>query len=175
MSGRRPKSEKRRLGNVLSVRLDDETAAEVRWAAEESGASASDLARRGLRPVLAVIRADWYEKHGTEEDWEDEPAAVQAGRPRRLDSSFGVRLSYEQVLEVAQAANACGVTISAYLREAGLALAEAQRSGGTARCAHVSAAPVQALECGICGPLPVELAVPRQPLQFAVNDGRPDG
>jgi hypothetical protein len=155
----RAKSEKRRTDHVLSVRLDDETAAEVRWAAAESGTSASDLARRGLKPVLAVIRADWYERHAREEDWEDVPAEVQAGTPRRLDSSFGVRLSYEQVLEVAGAANACGVTISAYLREAGLALAAAQRAGGTARCAHVSGAPVTALECGICGPLPVELAV----------------
>ena len=151
-------SEKRRIGNVLSVRLDDETIAEVRWAAGESGTSASEIARRGLVPVLAVIRADWYEKHAREEDW-GEPEPARAGISRRLHSSFGVRLSYEQVLEVAEAANACGVTISAYLREAGLSLAAAQRSGGTARCPHASAAPVTALECGICGPLPVELAV----------------
>lgn len=150
-------SETRRTENVLSVRLDAETAAELKWATGESGVSASELARRGLRPVLSYIRAEWYEKHGSEDDWEI--VAVQAGRPRKIDSSFGVRLSYEQVLEIAEAANACGVTISAYLREAGLAVAAAQRAGGTARCGHLSASPVQSLECGICGPLPVDLAV----------------
>jgi hypothetical protein len=104
-----------------------------------------------------VIRADWYEKHGTEDDWEE--VAAERGQPRRIGASFGVRLAYEQVLEIAEAANACGVTISAYLREAALAVAAAQRAGGTARCVHVSGGPVQSMACGICGPLPVELAV----------------
>lgn len=150
-------SEARKTDKVLSVRLDDETAAELKWAAGESGTSASELARRGLRPVLSYIRAEWYEKHGTEDDWE--MVAAEVGQPRKLDSSFGVRLGYEQVLEIAEAANACGVTISAYLREAGLALAAAQRAGGTAGCIHVSAGPVQTLECTVCGPLPVGLIV----------------
>lgn len=144
-------------GHVASVRLDDETAAELKWAAGEAGVSASVLLRRGLGPVLSFIRAEWYEKRGSEEDWE--AVAVQAGQPRRLDSSFGVRLGYEQVAQIAEAANACGVTISAYLREAGLALAAAQSAGGTARCPHVAAGPVRAMECGTCGPLPVELSV----------------
>lgn len=145
-------------GQVFSVRLDAEDAREVRWAAGESGKSVSDLLRQGLRPVLSYIRAEWYEKHHREEDWE-EVTAVQAVPPRKIDSSFGVRLSYEQVLEIAQAAEACGVTISAYLREAGHALAAAQRSGGTARCAHLSIGNAVTAECGTCGPLPVDLTV----------------
>jgi hypothetical protein len=142
---------------VLSVRLDDETAAELKWAAQEAGTSASELARRGLRPVLSAIRADWYEKHGSEEDWEI--IAAEPGQRRKIDASFGVRLSYEQVLEIAQGAEAYGVTISAYLREAALALAAAQRTGGTARCAHVSIGNAVSAECGTCGPLPVDLTV----------------
>jgi hypothetical protein len=151
-------SEKRRTENVLSVRLDDETSAELKWAAGESGVSASELARRGLRPVLSYIRAEWYEKHGSEDDW-GEVVAAGPVQPRKLDASFGVRLAYEQVLEVAQAAEACGVTISAYLREAGLALAAAQRAGGTARCSHLSIGGAVSAECGTCGSLPVALTV----------------
>lgn len=146
-----------RAGEVFSVRLDAEDAREVRWAAEESGRSVSDLFRQGLRPVLAWIRAEWYEKHGSEDDWE--AVAVEAGERKELRSSFGVILAGEQVLEIAKAAEACGVTISAYLREAGLALAAAQRAGGTARCGHLSMSGVQSGECGVCGPLPVDLAV----------------
>lgn len=139
---------------VFSVSLDEEASEELRWAAGESGTGISELFRRGLHPVLSYIRAEWYEKHGTEDDWE-EVIAVQAGTPRRLDSSFGVRLSYEQVVEVGDAARACGITISAYLREAGLALAAAQREGGTARCGHMSVGRVASACCKVCGPLPV--------------------
>lgn len=152
-----PKSERRRTDKVLSVRLDDETAAELKWAAEESGLPASEIARRGLGPVLSVIRADWYEKHGSEDDWEVVEAV--AGERRQLRSSFGVSLSGDQVLEIAHAAEACGVTISAYLREAGLALALAQQAGGTARCSHLSIGGAVTAECGTCGPLPVDLTV----------------
>jgi len=143
---------------VFSVSLDEETSEELRWAAGESGAGISELFRRGLRPVLAYIRAEWYEKHGSEDDWE-EVTAVQAGTPRRLDSTFGVRLNYEQVVEVGDAAQACGITISAYLREAGLALAAAQKSGGTASCQHMSVGPAVAASCGTCGPLLVTYSV----------------
>jgi len=143
-----------RDGDVFSIRLDAETAAELRWAVAESKTSLTDLLRRGLHPILAYIRAEWYEKHGSEDDWE-EVKAVQAGTPRRLNSSFGVRLSYEQVVEIGDASRACGVTISAYLREAGLALAAAQKEGGTARCEHMSVGRVTAASCGVCGPLPV--------------------
>ncbi len=146
-----------RNGEVFSVRLGTEDARETRWAAQESGRSVSDLLRQGLRPVLAFIRAEWYEKHGSEDDWE--AVAAEAGERRQMMSSFGVRLAGEQVLEIGQAAGACGVTITAYLREAGLALAGAQRAGGTAKCGPVSMSPVQSGECGICGPLPVDLVV----------------
>jgi hypothetical protein len=143
---------------LISVRLDSETAAELRWAARESGVKMSELVRRGLHPVLAYIRAEWHEKHGSEDDWE-EVVAVRAGDPRRMDASFGVRLSYEQVLQAGEAARACGVTISAYLREAGLALASARETGGTASCQHMSAGRVASASCGTCGPLPVTYAV----------------
>jgi len=148
-----------RNGEPFSVRLEAETAAELRWAAAESRTPVSELLRRGLRPILAVIRAGWYEKHGSEDDWE-EVTAVQAVTPHRLDSSFGVRLGYEQVVEIGDAARACGVTISAYLREAGLALAAAQRAGGTAQCPHLSVGPVRSAECAICGPVPVQFVIP---------------
>lgn len=145
-------------GDIFSIRLNVETAAELRWAAKESGRSASDLFRRGLGPILAVIRADWYEKHGSEDDWE-EVKAVQLVAPRRLKSSFGVGLTYEEVVQIGDAARACGVSISAYLREAGLAVAAAQRAGGTARCQHLSMGSVTSAECGVCGPLPVSYVV----------------
>lgn len=144
-------------GTVASVRLTAEEAEEARWAAKESGKTVSELLRRGLRPVLAVIRADWYEEHGSEDDWE--PVAVEAGQRREMRSSFGVMLTGDQVLDIAQAAEACGVTISAYLREAGLALAAAQRAGGTASCGHLSMSRVTSAECDRCGPLPVALEV----------------
>lgn len=145
-------------GDVFSMRLNAETADELRWAVKESGRSASDLIRRGLGPILAVIRADWYEKHGSGDDWE-EVKVVQVGTPRKLKSSFGVGLTYEEVVAIGHAARACGVSISAYLREAGLAIATAQREGGTARCAHLSLSPVTSAECHVCGPLPVTYAV----------------
>lgn len=144
-------------GSVFSVRLNAEESTEVRWASKESGRSVSQLLRQGLRPVLSLIRADWYEKHGSEDDWE--AVAVEAGDHRATMSSFGVRLTGEQVLEIGQAAEACGVGISAYLREAGLALAAAQRGGGSARCGHLSLSGVTQAACGICGPLPVALTV----------------
>jgi len=143
--------------HVVSVSLDEETAAELRWAARESGTALSELFRRGLRPVLAYIRAEWYEKHGSEDDWEK--VAGQAGSPRSMNSSFGVRLSYDQVVQVGDAARACGVTISAYLREAGLALAAAQEAGGSACCQHISVGRVTAASCDMCGPLPVTYVI----------------
>jgi hypothetical protein len=146
-----------RNGNAFSVRLNAEEAREVRWAAGESGRAVSELLRQGLRPVLAWIRAEWYEKHGSEDDWE--VVAVEAGARREMRSSFGVTLTGGQVLDIAQAAEACGIGISAYLREAGLALAAAQRGGGTARCGHLSMSGVTAAECTTCGPLAVSLTV----------------
>lgn len=148
-----------RGGEVFSVRLDAETAGEVRWAARESGTPISDVLRRGLRPVLAWIRAEWYEKHASEDDWEA-VEAVATVQPRELKSSFGVALTGEQLMEIGKAAEACGVTISAYLREAGLALAAAHQAGGTARCQHVSMGSVTAAECGTCGPLRVTYTLP---------------
>jgi len=147
-----------RGGKVFSIRVDAETASELQWAARETGAVASDLFRRGVRPLLAVIRAEWYEKHGSEDDWE--VVAVQAGERKDLKSSFGVALTGEQVIEIGQAAEACGITISAYLREAGLALAGAHKAGGIARCQHVSMNSVTSAECGFCGPLRVRYTVP---------------
>ena len=147
-----------RGGKVHSVRVDAETAGELQWAVQESGQSASDLFRRGLRPVLAVIRADWYEKHGSEDDWEI--VAAVAGEHKELKSSFGVALTGAQLMEIAKAAEACGVGISAYLREAGLALAAAHKAGGTARCQHFSMAPVTSADCPACGPLPITYTVP---------------
>lgn len=145
------------IGTVASVRLSAEDAEELRWAAKESGKSASDLLRAGLGYVLPVIRADWYEKHGSEDDWE--PVTAEAGQRKELLSQFSVKLTGDQLLEIAQAAEAYGVTISAYLREAGLALAAAQRSGGTARCGHFSMTGVISAECPECGPMPVALTV----------------
>ena len=78
-------------------------------------------------------------------------------------SRVGVTLTVEQAAGIAQAAEACGVTISAYLREAGLALAAAQRAGGTASCGHFSMSPVSSAECAECGPLPVALTVASPP------------
>lgn len=147
-----------RAGDVFSIRLNAETADELRWAARESGKTVSDLFRRSLRPILAVIRADWYEKHGSEDDWV-EVKAVGPVTSRRLKSSFGVGLDYEEVVAIGDAARACGVSISAYLREAGLAVATAQRAGGTARCPHLSMGPVTSAECHVCGPLPVTYTV----------------
>lgn len=148
-----------RGGKVFSVRLDAETASELDWAASESGRSASRLFREGLRPVLAWIRAEWYEKHGSDAgDW-GEPAPATPGPARRLGASFGVRLEGDEIAEVAQAANACGVSISAFMRQATLALIDAQRAGGTARCGHISISGVAGAACSICGPLSVTLAV----------------
>lgn len=147
-----------RGGKIFSVRVDAETAGELQWAVKEAGQSASDLFRRGLRPILAVIRADWYEKHHSEGDWDI--VAVQAGERKELRSSFGVALTGEQVIEIGHAAEACGVTISAYLREAGLALAAAQKAGGTARCQHVSMGPVTSAACPTCGPLRITYSLP---------------
>jgi hypothetical protein len=146
-----------RAGSMFSVRLNAEEAEEARWASRESGKPVSDLLRQGLRPVLAWVRAEWYEKHGSEDDWEE--VAAEAGTRREMRSSFGVTLTGSQVLDIAQAAEACGVGISAYLREAGLALASAQRGGGTARCGHLSMSGVTGAECGTCGPLRVLLTV----------------
>jgi hypothetical protein len=56
--------------------------------------------------------------------------------------------------ELRDAARACGVTVAAYLREAGLAVAAAQKSGGAARCRHMSAYGVTSASCDVCGPLP---------------------
>lgn len=73
----------------------------------------------------------------------------------------GVTLTEEHVAAITAAAEAVGVTISAYLRKAGLALAAAQRAGGTASCGHLSMSPVTSAECGTCGVLPVSLTVTR--------------
>ena len=68
-----------RGGSVATVRLSTGEAEELRWAARESGLSASELLRRGLKHVLPVIRADWYVRNGTrDEDWE--PVAAEAGK-----------------------------------------------------------------------------------------------
>ena len=144
---------------MVSVRLDAETERELRWAATESGKSISDLIRQGLQPVLAYIRAEWYHEHGGEDDWETIAIPHAAGR-RDLKSSFGVPLTGDQLIKIGDAAQATGVSISAYLREAGLALAAASRQGGIARCGHMSVTPVRSASCGICGPLPVRYTLP---------------
>jgi hypothetical protein len=143
-----------RAGKVFSVRLDAETARELQWAASESHTPASALIRRGLHPVLAVIRADWYEEHGTEDDWEI-VGADPVGPRRNLGCSFGVRVTSEQLHELLPAAEACGVPLSAFMRQAALALAASMAEGGTARCQHMSAGHVRSAECGVCGPVPV--------------------
>ena len=91
-----------RDGEMFSVRLDAGTAQELRWAAKESGTGASDLLRRGLGPVLSWIRAEWYEKHGTDEDWEVVPGPAVQGPSRKLHASFGVRLTGEQTMELGE-------------------------------------------------------------------------
>lgn len=147
------------VGNMASVRLPAEEAEELRWAARESGLSASELLRRGLKHVLPVIRADWYEAHKSDSEVWGEPVAVQAGPRKRLGVSYGVAFDGEDVLEIIQAANACGISVSAYLRQAGLAVAAAQRAGGTASCGHLSMSGVTSATCGQCGPMPVTLTV----------------
>jgi hypothetical protein len=145
-------------GEVHSVRLDSETAAGLRWAAGEAGTTASELIRRALRPVLAQSRALWYEKHGTGDDWE--VVAASPAPPRgSLDSSFSVRVTGEQLHELLAAAGACGVPLSAFMGQAALALAASMAAGGTARCQHMSIAPVTSARCGQCGPLPVACQV----------------
>ena len=75
---------------------------------------------------------------------------------RALAVSFGVRLAGDDLRGIMAAAEGYGVSIGAYLRAAGLALAAAR---GTARCEHMAVSNVASAECGICGPLPVELTV----------------
>jgi hypothetical protein len=149
-------------GEVFSIRLDGEEAREVRWAAREYGKTVSDLFRRGLRPVLAQLRADWYEKHGTEDDWEV-VGFGPAGPRRKIDMSFGVLVTSEQLHELLPAAEACGLPLSAFMRTAALALAASMAEGGTARCGHLSMAGVTSAECQACGPLPISYAVSGTP------------
>lgn len=144
---------------MLSVRLDQETARELRWAAGENGTTASDLMRRGLRPLLAMLRANWYETHGG--DWEVVPGSGRAVPSRKLDSSFGVRVTGEQLHELLPAAEAFGLPLSAFMRTAALALAGAMATGGTARCQHITMGGVTSADCPDCGPLPVAYTVRR--------------
>jgi hypothetical protein len=142
---------------VLSVRVDPETAAELRAEAERTGVSVSVLLRRGIGAVLEPARAAWLDEHGSDPGlWEDVPASeVRPGRRVMLNSRFGVTVNGEHLHAIAEAADAAGMQISAFMREAALAVAAARSGGGTASCAHLSVGAVTAASCGQCGPLPV--------------------
>ena len=146
-------------GLMLSVRVDADTAAELRGEAERAGVSVSVLLRRGIDAVLEPARAAWLDEHGSDPGlWEDIPAP-EAGRPRMLDSRFGVRLNGEQLHVIGKAAEAFGMQTSAFMREAALILAAARAGGGTACCPHLSAGAVTFASCGVCGPIPVTYQV----------------
>jgi predicted HicB family RNase H-like nuclease len=146
---------------VLSVRVDAELAAELRDEATRTGASVSDLLRRGIGAVLEPARAVWLDEHGADPDlWEDiTDDEIRPGPRRALDSRFGVRVDGEQLRLLSGAAAASGMRISAFMREASLAVAAARLEGGTASCAHLSAGAVTEVSCGVCGPLTVRYQI----------------
>jgi hypothetical protein len=143
---------------MLSFRVDAETAAEIRAEAERTGKPVADLIRIGVDRVLEYARARWHEDHRDDPGvWEI--VAARVGTPRKMDSVFSVRLNGDQLHDVAKASNARGVPISAYMRDAALALAAAQERGGHVVCSHMALSPVTSAECAICGPLPVNWTV----------------
>ena len=144
--------------SVLSVRVDATTAEELRAEADRTGTSVSAVVRRGIQRVLEYTRALRMEQMhagGDLSEWEIMPDSGRRGTPRKLDMVFGVRLTSEQMHAILPAAEASGVPLSAFLREAGLRLAAAQAAGGHASCPHMSMSRVTSAECGKCGPLPI--------------------
>lgn len=144
---------------VLAVRVDAQTADELRAEADRQGVSVSVLLRRGMDAVLEPARAAWLDEHGSDPGlWDETPAAV-ASRPRSIDSRFGVRVTGEQLRVIAPAAHAFGMQISAFMRATALTMAGARLAGGTASCAHLTVGSVTAASCDQCGPLPVTYPV----------------
>jgi len=60
---------------------------------------------------------------------------------------------------IARAAEAAGMDVPVFMREAALAVAAGWLAGGTASCPHMSVGPVTAAACFVCGPLPVKYKV----------------
>jgi hypothetical protein len=156
-------SETRVRTEMLSVRVSKEEADELRMWSERTGKSVGAILREGMRYPLERQRALWLEEHRDDPDaWEIVPGPARLVTPRKLDAAFSCRLTGEQMRDMLPAAEACGLPLSSFMREAGLREAASMTEGGSARCHHMSLSGVTSAECGECGPLPVGYVVMRQ-------------
>ena len=122
------------LDRPVSCRLATSEVADLKAIGEATGHNVSQLLRMGATEL--ILRA----KTGSRAD----ELTVHVGVPQ------------EHLRLLVETAEEFGMTLSAFVAQAALSVAEAVQAGGTARCGHATIGGVKNARCSACGgPMPM--------------------